>query len=55
MLIDNKPLLPSSHALCQAIFRLRAMANETSTGSSVVKDARTANLRKGDVKSLAVL
>ncbi|WP_130105365.1 hypothetical protein [Iodobacter fluviatilis] len=29
------------------------MANETSTGSSVVKDARTANLRKGDVKSLA--
>jgi hypothetical protein len=55
MLIDNKPLLLSSHALCLTIFWLSAMANETSTGSSVVKDARTANLRKGDVKSLAVL
>jgi len=34
MLLDNNPLLPSSHALCQAVFRLSAMANETSTGPS---------------------
>jgi selenocysteine lyase/cysteine desulfurase len=31
MLLDNNPLLPSSHALCLAVFRLSAMANETST------------------------
>ena len=35
MLLDNNPLLPSSHALCLAFFRLSAMANETSTGPSV--------------------
>ena len=31
MLLDNNPLLPSLHALCLAVFRLSAMANETST------------------------
>ncbi|QBC42792.1 hypothetical protein [Iodobacter fluviatilis] len=34
MLLDNNPLLPSSHALCLAVFRLSAMANETSTEPS---------------------
>jgi hypothetical protein len=33
-LLDNNPLLPSSHALCLAVFRLSAMANETSTDPS---------------------
>jgi NAD(P)-dependent dehydrogenase (short-subunit alcohol dehydrogenase family) len=31
MLLGNNPLLPSSHALCLAIFRLSAIVNETST------------------------
>ncbi|MEN9656684.1 MAG: hypothetical protein RL571_149 [Pseudomonadota bacterium] len=31
MLLDNNPLLPSSHALCLAIFQLSAIVNETST------------------------
>jgi hypothetical protein len=35
MLLDNNPLLPSSHALCLAVFRLSAMANETSIDPSL--------------------
>ncbi|QBC42398.1 hypothetical protein C1H71_01680 [Iodobacter fluviatilis] len=35
MLLDNNPLLPSSHALCLAVFRLSAMANETSTDPTI--------------------
>ncbi|PHV02088.1 hypothetical protein CSQ88_08660 [Iodobacter sp. BJB302] len=31
MLLDNNQLLPSSHALCLAVFRLSAIVNETST------------------------
>jgi hypothetical protein len=31
MLLGNNALLPSSHALCLAIFRLSAIVNETST------------------------
>ena len=38
MLLDNNPLLSSSHALCLAIFRLSAMANETSTDPSSLSD-----------------
>jgi hypothetical protein len=40
MLLDNNPLLPSSHALCLAVFRLSAMANKTSTGPSSLSDLR---------------
>jgi DNA polymerase-3 subunit chi len=31
MLLDNNPLLPSSHALCLAVSQLSAIVNETST------------------------
>jgi hypothetical protein len=34
MLLDNNPLLPTSHALCIAVFRLSAIANETPTDPS---------------------
>ncbi|QBC44231.1 hypothetical protein C1H71_12280 [Iodobacter fluviatilis] len=40
MLLDNNPLLPSSHALCQVVFRLSAMANKTSTDPSGLSDLR---------------
>jgi hypothetical protein len=31
MHLDNNQLLPSSHVLCLAVFRLSAIVNETST------------------------
>jgi len=35
MLLDNNPLLPSSHAFCLAVFRLSAGEKQTSTDPRV--------------------